>query len=414
MTLSRSLVLFPLLALAAGTAGCTEFFDLEEACHPENRVAGGGSLSDVEYEAMDRLNCYRRLSGLSRLSINTQVQLAAENVREYIQKNPDADRILAPNQYLRQVFDDEAYTGANATSRLEAAAYFFSDPGGTGISEILIYADNTDGTPALRGAEVIDRLMRVALFREHGLQPSWIDGAYVEIGLGPKWFTDAGVCRNAEAWGCNEKGEVPPDINARLYYLISVHGDPHLERAAQPFLFPKNDQKDVYQWSGGSDRDTIPKLGYAQRVEIGYPITLYGGVIDDTNYKSSNQNVFGIRLENTEIEGPGGTFIAAKGVLPGAAAEGRYPSGFGLRKTAVVYPREPLAPMSDYTLRTDVTTNEAEFSVAIDFSTGAEDVSTLFAPDPKAAARVYSATEVEAFLADRPHMVDPRRPRLTR
>ena len=261
MKTSNAMVCVLPLALLAG-AGCAEYFTVEEACHPKGKVAGGQHLGAVEFQAMERMNCHRRLAGLTRASANSAVQAAAKGQISYIQANPDLDRVFGltgPAQFLAQNFQDPGFTGANIFERLDAEQYSFVDPGGVSVDEyIQVTFGFQDGVPV--GGEAVDELLRDAMWRQAILQPSWIDGAYTEAELNAEWLNAGDACKFGDVFDCIED-EVPPTMVARVHYLIAIHYAPHLEHTDKPVVYPKQDQLNVPVYSWSNDLSTIETVG---------------------------------------------------------------------------------------------------------------------------------------------------------
>jgi len=399
-TLTIALGLFCALGI---TAGCADYSNVQEACHPKESIAGGNALGPVEADAVNRLNCHRRLAGIARASIRVTMQNVAHDQMDYILANPDGDRVFALNggaDYLTQVAVDNLFSGASVFERLEREGYMLIDPGGQGIKEFLLFWVGEGNPPS--GAAAIDELMRDHEFREYGLQPSWVDGAYTEAEIPRQWWINADYC---EFRPCTD-GEPPAGLIGRAYYLLMVHSDPHLEHASRPLLYPKFQQTGVPLYSDGFDLDTVVDLGYAAPVQLGFPITIFPGVVDPTNARPGDANVYGV-IVRAQISGPGGPLDTIV-VLPGVPADGIRPAGNYVRQVATVFAAQPLAPSTRYTVDGEVSTVESKFPLGLEFTTAASDPGVQGAGPSVArmhTSRDYTADVVRQRTRDVPSLL---------
>ncbi|MEN0066649.1 MAG: hypothetical protein AAGA48_31235 [Myxococcota bacterium] len=362
------------------SAGCTEYFSVEEACHPNGRVPGANVLDNTEEDALDTMNCYRRLSGLSRASATRTVQEALEGHKDYILQNPDATRLIGPTgpvQYLSQRQGDIGFTGVTIFDRLTEAGYTFTDPSAVSTREYLFvvqagYPTMTDANgQTLMGGPAMDGLMREHEWRELALQRSWLDGGYVEIPLDETWWNTSGICKLAPDF-CNNGTSVPVGFTGRMYYIAVIHTDPPLQRSFSPFTFPKVEQTGVPLFSMSNDQNNLDANGVPAQVQISYPISIFGNAADPTTALLADQNVYGLEVRAAISDNRGSNFVAQV-VLPGADPTGVFPEGYNLRRSAAVYINQPFLPLTEYTVTADVVTNEAEYDLRFQFTTAAED-----------------------------------------
>ena len=138
------------------------------------------------------------------------------------------------------------------------------------------------------------RLMRNLVFRERAIQPSWLDGGYVEFDISRDWFMQGEAC-NFGAFECVD-GEAPAGLAGKMFYIALLYTSPHVEKSTKPFTLPKNEQKDALLYADSVDLDTIETLGAATPVRVGWPITIYGNVIDPDNALLRDTNIFGLRV----------------------------------------------------------------------------------------------------------------------
>jgi hypothetical protein len=360
-----SLVLLSAVLLAPG---CEEYYNVDAACH-ENLV-GGAKLDAVERDALLRVNCYRRLSGLTRGTANELLQAAADGEINYVQQNPNLVELISdtgPIWWLTQQFERPGFTGAFLSERLQNAGYTIFDIAGTGFWEYIKIIPAQDAANLPSGQDAIDELMREPLFRQIAMQPSWLDGAYSEAELSEAWFL------GDEQAGTGTTGVVEnASLIGRVYYMVVMYQAPHFEHVDSPVLLPKEDQVNVPLYSWSTNRNVTEEGGY-QPTQLSYPITLLMGSIDPANYKPIEQNQYSATIKNASVVGPDGP-LETEVVHPGDEAEDAWPSGRFLRTTLAIYTRAPFEPSTRYTLYADLETPEGEFQVDYSFTTAAEDI----------------------------------------
>lgn len=371
----RTPILVPGLALLAlSLTGCPQYYAADDACVESGRVSGGSSLAPVPKAAFNRINCYRRLSGLTVAIANELVQVAAEGHVNYIAQNPNLDYIAdsskAENDYLTQFFDDPGFTGSNYYERLTntetGAGYTFYDVGGTGVWEyVRIETDAADGTPAPSGEAAIDFLMRDPEFRQLALQPSWIDGAYAEYALTPQWYEQG-------EWTAKTAG-APLPTGGRAYYMIVLYTAPHIEHADKPVFLPRPDQTDVPLFGPSRNQNGMANdLGQPPVVHLSYPVTFLVGALDPSNYDPINQNQYNTEIAAASIVGPEGP-LEIEVLHPGDPPEDVWPAAYFQRTIFALYAREPFQPRTLYTVYADMSHPEGDFAIEYSFTTRAED-----------------------------------------
>lgn len=378
-------------------SGCTEYFEVDEACHPEGRVPGAGALNNAEEDALDAMNCYRRLLSLGRASVDGSVQEAMTDHGSYIRQNPDALRLLGPGgpaAFLTQSPDDVGFTGVSIFERLELAGYTIFDPSNTRVSEFLLLATNdfpglSSGGVMFSGAQAMDALLREADWRENALQRSWIAGGYVEIPLDPGWWAQSGVCE-VEPAICGGGTTVPAGFSGTLYYLTVLHTDPPTQRSFRPFSYPKFDQTEVPLFSWFLDENNVDVLtGGPQLVQLSYPISIFGNAADPMSANLGTQNVYGLQIE-AGVTDNRGIVHSPVVVLPGADPQDGFPDGYNLRRSAAIYLPEPFAPGVTYRVVARVRTSEAEYESRFEFTAAAQDAGLGAAPAARAVPSVWS------------------------
>ncbi|MEZ4237137.1 MAG: hypothetical protein R3F59_13475 [Myxococcota bacterium] len=365
-----ALVLAP---LAAPLGGCTEYFDVDEACS-ENLV-GSGQLDPDEKDAMLRMNCYRRLAGVTRMTANGNVQIAARGTIAYTQQNPSVGALLGttgPVTWLRESQDAPGYTGSNLFQRLTGdpitggAGYAIANLRTTGSREYIYIEYGIGNVEFPSGAEAVDHLMRIPDFRQSALQPSFIDGAFAEGELSEDWFTEGG-------WGLGDaNGGISPTPHGKVYYFVTLFEEPHTEHVATPVLLPKEDQVDVPLYSWSINRNFVIDGGGYAPTQISYPVTLLMGSVTPEHFVDVDQNQYSAYIDAAAIVGPDGT-LPTHVVHPGDEAVDSWPSGINLRTTLAIYTRRPFEPNTKYQVLADLTTPDGQFRVDYSFRTAKQD-----------------------------------------
>jgi hypothetical protein len=367
--------LLPVLGVL-GLTGCEEYYSVDEAC--VDTLAGGDRIGPVSRDAMTRINCHRRLSGLLRVGANDQVQIAADAEVNYVAANPDADLLegsAGAVPWLSQITGKPGFTGVDVMERLTGegpgqADYTLFDSQGSAIWEYIqvMLAPTLDELPS--GAEAVDELMRDPVFRQTALQPSWIDGAYAELDLPTDWYSRTGDATTPGG------GFTPSTttLAARVYYMLVVYTAPHIEHVDRPVITPKEDQINVPLYSWSENRNLQLDDGSFPAIQISYPITLLMGAIDPANYREIDTNQYSAQITNAAIVNDRGDFLdTIEAVHPGDQAEEVWPSGRFQRTVLALYADEPFTPATTYTVYADYSSPAGDFALQYSFLTASSD-----------------------------------------
>lgn len=378
--LKPALLLVPVLA---SVAGCKEYFTVDEAC--SDSIAGGKDLLPADFDAMVRVNCYRKLTGLSKVAANSLVNEAAGLTTSYVAANPSVDYFSGDTRYDYWLTQDPLKPGYSAVSVMErltdpvyGAGYEIFDTTSV-IREYLVVKWNEGDLAAPSGAAAVDDLMRDQDFRQLALQPSVVDIAYREVELSGDWF---------ETGGWSTRFSSPPPSGGRAYYLIVLHSEPHLEHAGNPVVLPKEDQTDVplYSWTHRPVSASDPT-----RTQLGYAVTFLVGALDPENFKDADANQYAAFVTDFTITGPDGALETAL-VHPTGFDENEgdiLPDPFGIRSVLAGYTREFLAPSTKYDVFAHVESpdNEQGWDFEYSFTTKADD------PGMNPAAQILGGTD---------------------
>lgn len=368
----RTLPVAPVMALVALSAqGCKQYYTVDDACVESERVPAGSFLGPTERAAMLRINCYRRLTGLSMGSANELVQVAADGEVNYVAENPDLENfagMLAEQEWLTQRADAPGFTGVSARERLtdleHGAGYSFYDEGTTDWWEYIRVELNTPEAPAPTGTAAIELLMRDPEFRQVALQPSWIEGAYAEIELTSQWFEDGG-------WA--QKTTDPPPTGGRAYYLLVLYTAPHLEHTNKPVFLPKPDQTGVPLYALSQNMNGTPDvLGRYPTVQLSYPITFLVGALDPEHFDEVNENQYNAQVRTASIIGPDGP-LETEVLHPGDEPEDIWPSAYFQRSIVALYASEPFLPSTKYSVQAELSHPEGDFEIEYEFTTRSKD-----------------------------------------
>lgn len=343
--------------------GCKEYFSVDEACN--DKVPGDNDLTPAERSAMVRLNCHRRLAGLSAASGNGQVQEQARQALNYVLLNPAGQNLVGharETTYLKQLSNKPGFTGSTVYDRLtdpvNGVGYTYYDEINSGTREFVDVQWTFGPDPMPSGPDAVDWLMKDPEFRQLAMQGSWIDGAFAEIDLSPEWFVQAGFPDNA----------LPS--SGKAYYGVVIYTEPHFEHVDEPVIYPKEEQTDVPLWS----YTRVPSADLAnQFTQVGFPLTFHLGAIDAKDFYKVEFNQYRGSVDSAALIGPDGRPVDLEIVYPGDESNGTLPDGTWLRTTLAVYPVEPLAPSSEYRFSGVVTTPEASHKYDFTFKTVAED-----------------------------------------
>jgi hypothetical protein len=346
------------LLLALASAGCQEFFTLEEAC--DDGFTGKGQLDAHGVEAFNRMNCYRRLGGVTKASGSSIVVEAAENEMNYILLNPDPT-ILGGSEgiggYLTQTSDRPGFTGISVRERLVAVNYSFYDPVNTIADEIIGIHYKKAGEEDYTTERAVDEMMRLVRMRQTIQQPSWLDGGYAQLELDKDWLVTAGKT-DAES--------------ATIYYFIAIFTVPHLEHANTPVLLPKEDQTQVPLYSNTLD---YTDFYYPVPARISWPISFLGGTLDQDNYHAVDQNPYELKVVSQSVTNKEtGELVPTHVVHPGDEISGVYPDGNRQRWIVGIFADKPWEPLTKYNVVAEMDTVDGTFNIDYDFTTmAAED-----------------------------------------
>jgi len=364
MSTSSTRVALSLLAIL-GAAGCEDYTKLGDACDPG--FTGKKSASPEAVLAFDHLNCYRRLSGVSKASHDQYASDAAVDELNYILLNPDPLILGGPEGmagYLQQQEARDGFTGYHVRDRLDHAGYYMYDPGGTEVWEGLAVQFRDPGEEKYDTVRAVDEAMRSTSARQGLLQPSWSDGGYAEIELDQEWLATAGA--TAES--------------ATVHYMIVIHQVPHLEHASLPVLLPKEDQTGVPLYAPATD---VRLVYQPVKTTVSYPVTFLVGTLDETNYSAIDQNPFEVAVSDPSI------VVAATQeallthvVHPGDEPFEIWPDGNRQRWIVGLYTPAPFEPSTEYEVHADVSTVDGAYRVEYNFTTAATDPGLELQPPP--------------------------------
>jgi hypothetical protein len=355
-------LLFSLL-LAFGATGCPQYYTVDEACDPG--FSGKGQMTAEGVEAFDRMNCYRRISGVSKGTGSAVVVEAADNEMNYILQNPDPTLLLGSEGvggYLTQDPTREGFTGISVRERLEDVNYAFFDPINTLADEVIGIHYKKAGEPDYTTERAVDELMRLTRMRQSLQQPSWLDGGYAQLTVDKEWLTAAGAPAAAES--------------ATIYYFIIIFTAPHLEHAATPVMLPKEDQTEVPLYANAIDYTEIYE---PVPTRLSWPITFLVGTLDQDNYHAVDQNPYEVdvgvaELTDTSTNQPLDTHV----VLPGDEIDGPYPDGNRQRWIVGIYARDPFTPLTKYKVHAELTTVDGDYTIDYAFTTMAAEADPGF------------------------------------
>jgi hypothetical protein len=358
---------------AAVLGGCEEYYNVNDAC--VDNIVGAKQLTPIEEAALLRVNCYRRMAGVTRLAANPLVQVAARGTIGYTQQNPSVGALRSPlgaYSWLQQVADTPGFTGSNLYERLTGdpvtggAGYSLSNVGSTGTREFIAIQYAQDPSLLMSGKQAIDELMRNPEFRQTALQPSVLDTAYAEGELSSDWFVEGG-------WFIGDANLDPSAAPVgRVFYLVMLFDEPHIEHAATPVLLPKEDQTGVPLYAWSTNQNIVTELGQYAVTQTSYPVTLLVGALNPENFTDVDQNQYSAFIEAAAITGPNGV-LPTQVVHPGDDAVDAWPNAANMRNTLSIYTRRPFEPNTEYRVQADLTMPEGKFRVDYKFRTAQDD-----------------------------------------
>src|SRR5262245_12756047 len=158
--------LLPIVTLL-GFSGCEQYYAVDEACL--DKLSGADGLPATSVEALSRVNCYRRMTGVLRVGGNDTVQTAADGEVGYVLLNPDPNLLQGSAgaiPWLSQSLGKPGFTGVEAYERLTGdAGYQFANLATTSWWEYIRIVSARTPEELPTGAAAVDFLMRDPVFR---------------------------------------------------------------------------------------------------------------------------------------------------------------------------------------------------------------------------------------------------------
>lgn len=284
--MKRYLALIPVALLSAA---CHNFTNVDEAC--KDKVQGEKFANELDRDAIQRINCYRRLTGISQMGFEKSLQEATVAHVEYVMAN---DGITNGTWASDEEVGNPGFTGVTLEDRLEAQD-FFTSLSGFGIWQFL-WVDNFQGP---------DRV-------DFWFPDPWVRQAYLQPSV-----------RMAGYSGAVSTDEIPGLEGEEFYfaYMTLLYDSPAPEGRDKPFIYPKDGQTDIDSlYIDGDPGSPVTPFGRA-----GFPITMIGsGALD---------------VKTTRLVGPDGnvdTTFFEIGTSGGTAGL--------LRSSAFLLPNDELEP----------------------------------------------------------------------
>ena len=304
----RNLIL--LTSSAALFAGCVpEFATVDEACHETVRSAKNST--DLGLVVQHRMDCHRRVAGLTRGNLDKQVNAAAIAHAQYMSENGAASSTEEQGA--------AGFTGVTVWDRLEYQEYDTTGIGTDGLYNL--YGTVLDGMDAAVWVDEV--LMASYTYREVVLQPGWMDGGWGDDGI---WID----------------------------YIV-LHEFPAQEHSSRPIVYPSDGQTDVPVSYYALDPNYDDWTAYGAL--MGYPITLTFSGYDSV----SGDNPYDVMLVDPVLTGPDGEVEVQYSVAGW--------DQIGTRYTAAVVPLQPLSPSSSYTLTATASWNDEKKDIEVTFQT---------------------------------------------
>lgn len=310
--------------------GCS-YDTVEQAC--TDRLPGGGSAAAEEF--VGRVNCYRRLSGISVGRMDPAISDAAQAHSRYFQEHyeygwyvsGDAAYTLLDSATGVPVPDWDAedpdrkrFTGETLKKRLESAGYTETNAG-WGVWQLYFSYQNVGDIEGW-----VDRLMAHYQFREALLAPGWY-----EAGFG-----------KSEPFG----------------QFVLMREDPDKHRVGRPVPYPADGQIGVppnYEhYPEGTSVDSDP-VGFDD--DLGLPVTL----IATGDLGTGSNNPYALVVDEAKLVGPDGP-VDVIVVDPDDIEKLQY--------TVAMVPTAPLEELTLYTATIAVTNQAGSFSETWSFTTG--------------------------------------------
>ena len=370
---TTSPALFLLLPALAGTAGCKEYFSVDEACHPDGDFRGKKVMGANEAAATDRINCYRRLTQLERFGTTKEIYDASSGVANYVLQNPELFRDFDVLDYANQQTSKPGFTGTDVYERFDNAQYSPITTSGTKIHELFVMTGDLETSMVAD----INESMTHHIVQGHFLAPSAIDFSISEVILDSNWWNTA---YESGQWA-ERFGLTPADIptEGRFYYAVAVAEAQPFEHTNEPIALPKRDQTDAATHWGFNPAyyqdpvtDELKEVALGPSLFMAYVSPTSGAAATGTatGAVTAADNPYGMSVENASLHGPNGP-IETLIVNPGGEVEEGWLS---FSRTgylgAGIYPKEPLQPNTEYTFYYDMTTVDGPMSDSWSFKTG--------------------------------------------
>lgn len=356
-----------LAPLAVLSTGCQEYFSVDEACHPEADFRGSGQVDASEAAAVNRMNCYRRLTGLERYGVSGDLQGVADGIDAYVLANPEAYGSGGAMAFLNQDTAGTAFSGATVYERIGNTDYQLYGTSGTFINEFVVVDHDNTYTPET----YIDLLMSMPIGQEQVLRPSAYDVAFGVVPLDADWFAAA-----AEAGNWSEA----PATGTAYYSLVVSEGIPY-EHSGSPLVFPKADQTDaptshiVPAYKVLSD-GTLEEYTFSAPIYIAYVSPNSSAAATGTSVVAAGENPFGQTVLSASIVQAGSIVLDTVIVNPEGLAESEtewiepdlwWDTSLG----SAIFATTPFEPGTEYSVYVDMTTSDGPQSYSWSFTTGA-------------------------------------------
>ena len=303
-------------------AGCNNFKTLAEACEDDLPTLDYITDSGDRGAAL-RINCYRRLTNLSRLNIEELPQKALEQHMSYLEQNtPDLNVF---NQFPNQ----PSFVGSTNRDRLKAAQYTM--PYSSMLTEdVMIFYGANDDIPA---DLAVDALFTNPFFRPIFLIPNQVSMAIAHSDYTIDYPEDSNLT----------------DERRQNFFYDAIHTIPETPYAEAAVVYPRNGQEDVpAQYTEFIDNMPIP-AGETH----GFPITFSVGVKEG-----------GVTLDSASLIGPNGPLEIQ--TFAGADAS----RSLGFDNTAIVVPEVPLLVGQTYQVNVVLTTPQGSQNARTEFTVG--------------------------------------------
>ncbi|MBT3223825.1 MAG: hypothetical protein HN348_32555, partial [Proteobacteria bacterium] len=229
----HALLLFSLIV------GCEKPTTIDEAC--PKRTPGENKVSAEAAETLQRINCYRKLAGLSSGKAHPAVTEVSKAHVAYMEANGFDASMFSSDLWMAEEPTAEGFTGEDIWKRLHYKG-FKSD------NSLEFGAWLLGAISPLRRSAMVDYWVQEPKVREMFLQPGWRGAGYAEL-------------------------PAPGESKNQMYYteLDVVYRFPSSAHSAQPIVYPVHNQVDVptqiSTFGALTDYDT-------ELEHVGYPITV--------------------------------------------------------------------------------------------------------------------------------------------